>query len=123
MTELLEQKCIPCTGSLPPATEEEINTYKTQIPDWEIITTNGELHLQRVYQFPDFKTALAFTNLVGEAAEEEGHHPVLQTEWGKVTVTWWTHAINGLHQNDFIMAAKTDRALRTIKEDRLTHSL
>ncbi len=109
MAELSEQKCVPCTGSLPPATEKEINTYKAQIPDWEIITENGELHLQRVYKFPDFKTALAFTNLVGEAAEEEGHHPALLTEWGKVTVTWWTHALNGLHHNDFIMAAKSDR--------------
>lgn len=109
MTDLLEQKCVPCTGSLPSATEAEINTYKTQIPDWNLITENGELHLQRVYQFKDFKTALAFTNLVGEAAEAEGHHPALLTEWGKVTVTWWTHAINGLHHNDFIMAAKSDR--------------
>ena len=109
MAELLEQKCVPCTGSLPPATEEEIDTYKTQIPDWEIITVNGELRLQRVYKFADFKSALAFTNLVGEIAEAEGHHPALLTEWGQVTVTWWTHAINGLHQNDFIMAAKSDR--------------
>lgn len=109
MTTLLEQKCIPCTGSLPQATEAEINSYKTQIPDWNIITENGELHLQRVYKFPDFKTALAFTNLVGDEAEKEGHHPALLTEWGKVTVTWWTHAIHGLHQNDFIMAAKSDR--------------
>lgn len=110
MTELLEQKCIPCTGSLPPANEEEINTYKAQVPEWEIITVNGELRLQRVYKFPNFKSALAFTNLVGEMAEDEGHHPALLTEWGQVTVTWWTHAINGLHQNDFIMAAKSDRA-------------
>ena len=109
MAELLEQKCVPCTGSLPPATEEEIDTYKTQIPDWEIITVNGELRLQRVYKFADFKSALAFTNSVGEIAEAEGHHPALLTEWGQVTVTWWTHAINGLHQNDFIMAAKSDR--------------
>ena len=109
MAELLEQKCVPCTGSLPPATEEEIDTYKTQIPDWEIITVSGELRLQRVYKFADFKSALAFTNSVGEIAEAEGHHPALLTEWGQVTVTWWTHAINGLHQNDFIMAAKSDR--------------
>jgi 4a-hydroxytetrahydrobiopterin dehydratase len=109
MTELIEQKCVPCSGKLPPATEAEINTYKTQIPDWNLVRDSDELHLQRIYQFPDFKTALVFTNLVGEAAEAEGHHPALLTEWGKVTVTWWTHAIKGLHQNDFIMAAKTDR--------------
>ena len=113
MTELLEQKCVPCTGSLPPATAEEINIYKTQIPDWDLITENGELRLQRVYQFPNFQTALAFTNRVGDIAEAEGHHPVLLTEWGKVTVTWWTHAINGLHHNDFIMAAKSDAVFVT----------
>ena len=108
MTELLEQKCVPCTGSLPPATVEEIERYKKQVPDWNLITENGELRLQRGYKFPNFKTALEFTNQIGELAEAEGHHPALLTEWGKVTVTWWTHVINGLHHNDFIMAAKSD---------------
>ena len=117
MADLLEQKCIPCTGSLPPASQEEINTYKPQIPEWDIISEQGELHLQRVYKFPNFRMALTFTNLVGEAAEAEGHHPSLLTEWGQVTVTWWTHAIKGLHQNDFIMAAKSDRLAKSLKLD------
>ena len=108
MPKLQEQKCAPCSGDVSPATEEEINTYKKEVPDWNIVTENGESHLQKVYKFPNFKAALAFTNSVGDLAEEEGHHPVLVTEWGKVTVTWWTHAINALHQNDFIMAAKSD---------------
>ena len=108
MTELLKQKCIPCEGNVAPATAEEIDRYKKQVPDWNLVTENSELRLQRVYQFPDFAKALAFTNSVGEIAEAEGHHPTLLTEWGKVTVTWWTHAINSLHQNDFIMAAKSD---------------
>ena len=99
MTELLEQKCVPCTGSLPPATAEEIDRYKSQVPDWNLITENGELRLQRVYRFPDFVSALAFTNQIGELAEAQGHHPALLTQWGKVTVTWWTHAIDGLHKN------------------------
>jgi 4a-hydroxytetrahydrobiopterin dehydratase len=73
-----------------------------------MIEVEGESRLERSYKFPDFKTALEFTNRVGEAAEEQGHHPALLTEYGKVTVTWWTHAISGLHKNDFIMAAKTD---------------
>ena len=109
MTNLLQQTCIPCSGNLPPLTEEEIASLKTQIPGWKVVKENGELHLQRVYKFPNYKRALSFTQLVGEEAEKEGHHPALLTEWGKVTVTWWTHAIKGLHQNDFIMAAKTDR--------------
>lgn len=108
MTKLLEQKCAPCSGDVSPATEKEINTYKKEVPDWDLITENGEPHLQRIYEFPNFKAALAFTNSIGEIAEAEGHHPALLTEWGKVTVTWWTHSINGLHHNDFIMAAKSD---------------
>lgn len=114
MTDLLNQKCVPCTGSLPPATAEEISIYKNQIPDWNLITENSELHLQRIYQFSNFKSALAFTNQVGDIAEAEGHHPALLTEWGKVTVTWWTHAIQGLHYNDFIMAAKSDEAYSSL---------
>ena len=114
MTELLEQKCVPCTGSLPPASAEEIERYKSQVPDWNLITENGELRLQRVYKFPDFVGALAFTNRIGEIAEAQGHHPALLTEWGKVTVTWWTHAIKALHHNDFIMAAKSDAVMNQL---------
>lgn len=108
MTTLTQQKCTACTGDSPPVTEAEIQELKPQIPDWTIKRENGELRLERIFKFPDFKTALHFTQNVGEAAEAEGHHPALLTEWGKVTVTWWTHAIHGLHRNDFIMAAKTD---------------
>ena len=69
---------------------------------------DGIKRLERVFKFPDFAQALAFTDKVGELAEAEGHHPAILTEWGKVTVTWWTHKVKGLHRNDFIMAAKTD---------------
>ncbi|MBE9169620.1 4a-hydroxytetrahydrobiopterin dehydratase [Pleurocapsales cyanobacterium LEGE 06147] len=108
METLSQQTCVPCSGNSPPVSDEEIASLKSEIPDWNIVKENGELHLQRIYKFPDFKTALAFTQQVGEEAEKEGHHPTLLTEWGKVTVSWWTHAIQGLHRNDFIMAAKTD---------------
>ena len=70
---------------------------------------DGIKHLERRFTLRDFAQALAFTNRVGQAAEGEGHHPSILTEWGGVTVTWWTHKIGGLHQNDFIMAVKTDR--------------
>jgi 4a-hydroxytetrahydrobiopterin dehydratase len=110
MTEnLTQKKCTACTGDSAPLSESEIKKFKSQIPEWEIEDKNGELRLTRSYKFSDFKQALDFTQQVGEKAEEEGHHPSLLTEWGKVTVTWWTHAINGLHENDFIMAAKSDR--------------
>ena len=109
MENLTQQKCTACHKDAPQVTEAEIAELKPQIPDWSIVDIEGESHLERTYKFSDFKTALAFTNLVGEAAEEEGHHPALLTEWGKVKVSWWTHAIAGLHRNDFIMAAKTDQ--------------
>jgi len=109
MEELTKQKCEPCSKNASAVTQEEITQLKPMIPDWEIIEPEGELRLERSYNFPDFKNAIAFTNLVGDSAEEEGHHPALLTEYGKVTVTWWTHAISSLHKNDFIMAAKTDK--------------
>lgn len=105
-----QQSCIPCSGSLPPATAEEIVALHRHVPQWSLINTGGINQLQRQYRFSNFQKALEFTNRVGEIAELAGHHPALLTEWGKVTVTWWTHAIDGLHQNDFIMAAKTDEA-------------
>lgn len=109
MTETLSQQtCIPCSGQLPPATPAEIERYCTEIPEWAVIETEGVPQLQRQYRFKNFQQALAFTNAVGEIAEAAGHHPALLTEWGKVTVTWWTHAIQSLHHNDFVMAAKTD---------------
>ena len=106
--KLSQQTCIPCSGKLPPATPEEIECYQREVPDWQLISPAGIAQIQRAYAFPNFAQALDFTNRVGVIAEIAGHHPALLTEWGKVTVTWWTHAINGLHQNDFIMAAKTD---------------
>lgn len=112
MAALGEQKCIPCEGGVPPATEEEILEMKQQVPDWNIIRVGGSPRLHRVFSFRNFKQALEFTQKVGDVAEREGHHPALLTEWGKVGVTWWTHAIDGLHQNDFIMAAKTDGIAR-----------
>jgi 4a-hydroxytetrahydrobiopterin dehydratase len=105
---LAQQVCIPCSGSLPPATATEIAQFHRQIPDWNLVKSDGISQLQRQYSFPNFQQALDFTCQVGAAAEVEGHHPALLTEWGKVTVTWWTHAIAGLHYNDFVMAAKTD---------------
>jgi 4a-hydroxytetrahydrobiopterin dehydratase len=109
MESLSSQQCVPCRKNSPPVSESEIHELKGQLPEWDIVDRSGELHLERVYRFRDFQTALQFTVQVGEAAEAEGHHPALLTEWGSVTVSWWTHAIHGLHRNDFVMAAKTDQ--------------
>ncbi|MEM8779025.1 MAG: 4a-hydroxytetrahydrobiopterin dehydratase [Cyanobacteria bacterium P01_G01_bin.49] len=108
MSHLKKQSCQVCNANSSRVTLEEIEQLKPQIPNWRIIEKEGNLTLKKVYRFPNFKKALTFTNHIGELAEQEGHHPALLTEWGKVTVFWWTHAINGLHKNDFIMAAKTD---------------
>jgi 4a-hydroxytetrahydrobiopterin dehydratase len=104
--------CVACRRDAPTVTAEEVAELYPQIPDWEIVEVDGIKRLRRVFSFVDFASALAFTNAVGTAAEEEGHHPALLTEWGRVTVTWWTHKIKGLHRNDFIMAAKTDELSR-----------
>jgi 4a-hydroxytetrahydrobiopterin dehydratase len=111
MEKLSEQKCEVCRVGAPLATSEEIADFREQIPDWEILTLCGIELLSRTFTFRNFADALAFTNRVGALAEEQGHHPSILTEWGKVTVQWWTHKIKGIHRNDLIMAAKTDALL------------
>jgi len=90
------------------ATQIEIEEYLSQLPGWQIEVVSGVSRLQKTYKFKNFEQALQFTNKIGAVAEQENHHPAILTEWGKVTVSWWTHKIGGLHMNDFIMAAKTD---------------
>ena len=108
--KLSELVCEACRADAPGATEAEIKEMLAEIPDWNRVERNGISQLERVYSFPDFSEALAFTNRVGALAESAGHHPAILTEWGRVTVTWWTHKIKGLHKTDFIMAARTDEA-------------
>lgn len=107
MDSLNLQKCVRVHAGELALTSSEITGYLPQINGWELIEVNNELRLQRQFKFKDFSQALAFTNRVGRAAEAENHHPAILTEWGLVTVTWWTHTIRGLHLNDFIMSAKT----------------
>ncbi|MBI3911337.1 MAG: 4a-hydroxytetrahydrobiopterin dehydratase [Armatimonadetes bacterium] len=108
MSTLTAERCAACRRGAPRLTEEEIAALRPQVPDWQIMARDGILRLERAFTFPNFAEALAFTHRVGELAEAEGHHPAILTEWGRVTVSWWTHKIGGLHRNDFIMAAKTD---------------
>ena len=110
---LVGERCTACRPGSPRVTQEEIDELAPLIPEWEIVERDGVPRLRHRFRFPDFSTALAFTNRVGTLAEEEGHHPTLTTEWGRVTVSWWTHAIRGLHRNDFVMAAKVDRLARS----------
>lgn len=106
---LTQMKCTACRKGEPTVTEAEIALLHPEVPEWRIAERDGVKRLERVFRFEDFAQALAFTNAVGAIAEEEGHHPALLTEWGRVTVQWWTHKIRGMHRNDFIMAAKTDQ--------------
>jgi len=111
MNDLVNEKCEACRVGAPVVTNGEMHTLLPQIPDWQVVEVSGVNRLVRAFKFKNFREALAFTNKVGELAEEEGHHPALLTEWGKVTISWWTHKIKGLHKNDFIMAARTDAIL------------
>ena len=108
MSDLSQLKCEACQAGAPPATAKELDDFLETHSSWEPIDVNGEPRITRVYMFGNFVDALAFTNRVGQIAEEEDHHPALLTEWGKVTVSWWTHKIRDLHRNDLIMGAKTD---------------
>ncbi|MEO1133921.1 MAG: 4a-hydroxytetrahydrobiopterin dehydratase [Cyanobacteria bacterium J06639_1] len=112
MNDLSQKRCVPCEGQVAPATALDIARMQQQVPDWALIEVDSEQRIQRLFTFPTFAAAMDFTQGVADVAEADGHHPALLTEWGKVTVTWWTHAIHGLHENDFIMAAKTDALAR-----------
>ncbi len=112
MASLTEMKCVACRGGEPTVTDDEIAELHLQVPEWKFVQINRIKRLERAFKFKNFAEALKFTNHVGELAEQEGHHPAILTEWGRVTVTWWTHKIKGLHRNDFIMAAKTGKILQ-----------
>jgi len=90
-------------------TDAEIVKLQPQVREWQVAEREGVKRIERVFKFKNFAEALSFTDRVGALAETQGHHPVILTEWGRVTVTFWTHKIRGLHANDFIMAAKTDK--------------
>lgn len=108
MNPLSQQTCQACSIDTPPLDARQCDELQSLIPEWQIIEHDGIMKLQRSFEFRNFHQALAFTNRVGALAEDAGHHPVLLTEWGSVTVTWWSHRIKGLHHNDFILAARTD---------------
>ena len=108
MSELSNTPLQVCHKDSPPVPTKDTGELLGQLPDWQIKNIDKVQQLVKVYTFKNFVEALAFTNRVGELAEQENHHPSLLVEWGKVTVTWWTHLISGLHKNDFIMAARCD---------------
>lgn len=110
MSRLAERSCVPCHGGVPRLTGHEAARFLAELGpnDWRVVDDH---HLEKEYRFPDFVSALAFVNRVGEVAESEGHHPDLALGWGRVRITLWTHAIDGLTESDFVLAAKADRVL------------
>ena len=102
------ERCEACRRDSPRVADEEIVDLHPQVSDWQLTEHDEIKRLDRTFKFSNFAEAMEFTHKVGEAAEDEGHHPRITTEWGQVNVAWWTHKIRGLHRNDFVMAAKTD---------------
>ena len=108
MTDLHQMKCVACRAGEPTVTDAEIADLLPHVQQWQVREVDGMKRLERVFKLKNFVQALEFTNKIGAIAEEENHHPLIITEWGRVTVNWWSHKIKGLHKNDFIMAAKSD---------------
>lgn len=106
MTQLMEKRCVPCRGAVEPLKSETIQELAKELqPGWKVV---GEHHIEREFTFEDFRQALDFVNRVGEIAERENHHPDICLSYGRVVIQLWTHKIHGLHENDFIVAAKID---------------
>ena len=104
--KLTEKKCVPCEGAVPKLTAEEILLYQSQLSEpWKVV---DDMKIVKEFQLPDYRSVLDFVNRVGELSDEEGHHPVMHVYFSKVTIELWTHAILGLSENDFILAAKID---------------
>ena len=114
MTPLVDRNCVhrDTNEGLNP---HEIANYNKEVSEWNIVEVDALEHIQRNFKFKNFAKALAFTNLVGEISEEQDHHPVIVLEWARVQVSWWTHTVKGLSENDFIMAAKTDALISQAK--------
>ncbi|HZD04121.1 MAG TPA: 4a-hydroxytetrahydrobiopterin dehydratase [Longimicrobiales bacterium] len=109
MSDLAERSCVPCNADTPPLEGRELQEFRQQVHDrWQVVDDH---HLQAEVSFDDFRGALDFTDRVGEVAEEEGHHPEICLTWGEARLKLWTHAIDGLSENDFILAAKIDEIL------------
>lgn len=108
MSGLTQATCVPCRGGVPTLTDAEIAELRPQVPQWEVADVGGVKRIRREFKLKDFRQALDFTVAVGQLAEREQHHPDIHLSWGRVVVETWTHKIKGLHQNDFILAAKAD---------------
>ena len=107
-TSLINRKCSVCNINSMAIREDAIDDWMLELPDWQLTQSQSIQQIKRLYSFPNFKKALAFAHEIGKLAEEHDHHPAILIEWGKCQINWWTHMVNGLHENDFILAAKSD---------------
>ena len=111
---LASKKCVPCAKGTPPLEGNALTQLHDELGGgWQLIDNK---QLKKAYHFPDFRHALTFVNLVGEIAEEEGHHPSIFLVWGKVIITLWTHKIQGLSESDFVLAAKCDQEFPKVQK-------
>ncbi len=108
MKALTEQSLVPCNNSCHTLSEVDIDVHLKQLDNWDLVNKNTTEQIIKTFKFTNFSFALQFTNEISAIAEQENHHPKICLEWGKATVSWWTHSVNGLFINDFIMAAKCD---------------
>lgn len=106
--DLASKKCVPCEGHEKPFTRSQADDYLKQVDDWELVS-DSTLRIRKKFKFKNFKEALGFVNKFGAIAEDEGHHPDINFGWGRAEITLYTHAIGGLSENDFILAAKIDK--------------
>ena len=105
--QLFQKSCVPCRGGVPAVTAEQARQYCAAVPAWTL--SSDTTRIAREFTFKGFPEAMVFVNRVAELAEAEQHHPDITIHWNKVGLVLWTHAIGGLHENDFVMAAKIDR--------------
>ncbi len=119
METLAQEQCVPCTGDVPRLNDDEIKELHMNAPMWEVADAEDGKQLQRSFDFERYPDGLIFATRVGRLAQEQDHHPTITISFKKVLLEWNTHAIKGLHRNDFIMAAKSDEAyLKLLDENR-----
>jgi len=119
MEQLAQEQCVPCTGDVPKLSDDEITALHMNTPMWEVAEADGTKQIQRTFDFERYPDGLIFASRVGRLAQEQDHHPTITIRFKKVTLEWSTHAIKGLHRNDFVMAAKSDETyLKLLDETR-----
>ena len=110
MSDLTEKKCVPCEGGAVPFDISEIHKYQKKVDGWKIVQNENKIFfLEKKFTFENFLKSQNFVNKVGEISEQEGHHPDIWFGWGYAKIKIFTHAIKGLHESDFVLAAKVDR--------------